>query len=70
MATVVAGLGCSHAPSIAHAYDSGATREPEMKPLFDVFAQRDGGRGALRRCPAIARSPAISPRNCSTAVST
>ena len=39
MATVVAGLGCSHAPSIAHAYDSGATREPEMKPLFDAFAQ-------------------------------
>jgi aromatic ring-opening dioxygenase catalytic subunit (LigB family) len=39
MATVVAGLGCSHAPSIAHAYDSGATREPEMKPLFDALAQ-------------------------------
>jgi len=39
MATVVAGLGCSHAPSIAHAYDSSATREPEMKPLFDAFAQ-------------------------------
>jgi aromatic ring-opening dioxygenase catalytic subunit (LigB family) len=39
MGTVVAGLGCSHAPSIAHAYDSGAAREPEMKPLFDAFAQ-------------------------------
>ena len=39
MATIVAGLGCSHAPSIAHAYDSGASREPGMKPLFDAFAQ-------------------------------
>jgi aromatic ring-opening dioxygenase catalytic subunit (LigB family) len=39
MATIVAGLGCSHAPSIAHAYDSRASREPEMKPLFDAFAQ-------------------------------
>ncbi len=39
MATIVAGLGCSHAPSIAHAYDTGASREPGMKPLFDAFAQ-------------------------------
>jgi catalytic LigB subunit of aromatic ring-opening dioxygenase len=39
MATIVAGLGCSHAPSIAHAYDSGAARDPGMKPVFDAFAQ-------------------------------
>ncbi len=39
MATVVAGLGCSHAPSIAHAHDSGAAREPGFKPLFDAFAR-------------------------------
>ena len=39
MAKVVAGLGCSHAPSIAHAYDAGASRDPGMTPLFDAFAQ-------------------------------
>ncbi|HVA41327.1 MAG TPA: hypothetical protein VNF49_11730 [Candidatus Binataceae bacterium] len=39
MATIVAGLGCSHAPSIAHAYDAGVTREPGWKPLFDAFAR-------------------------------
>jgi aromatic ring-opening dioxygenase catalytic subunit (LigB family) len=39
MATVVAGLGCSHAPSIAHAYDSGATGESGWKPLFNAFAK-------------------------------
>jgi len=39
MAQVVAGLGCSHAPSIAHAYDAGASRDPGMTPLFDAFAQ-------------------------------
>jgi len=39
MATIVAGLGCSHAPSIAHAYDSGAERDAGMQPLFDAFAR-------------------------------
>jgi hypothetical protein len=39
MATIVAGLGCSHAPSIAHAHDSGASRDPGMNPLFDAFAR-------------------------------
>lgn len=39
MAKVVAGLGCSHAPSIAHAYDAGASRDPGMTPLFEAFAQ-------------------------------
>ncbi len=39
MARIVAGLGCSHAPSIAHAFDSGSSREPAWKPLFDAFAR-------------------------------
>lgn len=39
MASIVAGIGCSHAPSIAHAYDSGAWREPGFKPLFAAFAR-------------------------------
>ena len=38
MAKIIAGLGCSHAPSIAHAYDSGNARSPAMAPLFDAFA--------------------------------
>ena len=38
MAAIVAGLGCSHAPSIAHAYDNGAAGQLEWKPLFDSFA--------------------------------
>lgn len=37
MAEIVAGLGCSHAPSIAHVYDGRKTGEPEWKPLFDAF---------------------------------
>jgi len=37
MAEIVAGLGCSHAPSIAHAYDGRKTEAPEWKPLFDAF---------------------------------
>jgi aromatic ring-opening dioxygenase catalytic subunit (LigB family) len=52
MATIVAGLGCSHAPSIAHAYDSGASREPGWKPLFDSFA-RAGRWLAERRADAL-----------------
>lgn len=39
MATIVAGLGCSHAPSIAHAYDSGASNEPGWRPLFEAFGR-------------------------------
>lgn len=37
MAKIVGGLGCSHAPSIAHIYDIRKTREPDWKPLFDAF---------------------------------
>jgi aromatic ring-opening dioxygenase catalytic subunit (LigB family) len=39
MATIVGGLGCSHAPSIAHAYDRVAARDAGMQPLFDAFAR-------------------------------
>jgi hypothetical protein len=37
VADIVAGLGCSHAPSIAHLYDDGRTRDPEWNPLFAAF---------------------------------
>jgi len=39
VAEIVAGVGCSHAPSIAHAYDHKLTQEPAWKPLFDAFAE-------------------------------
>jgi protocatechuate 4,5-dioxygenase, beta chain len=38
VADILAGLACSHAPSIAHAYDSERTQEPEWKPLFDAMS--------------------------------
>ena len=41
MAEIVGGLGCSHAPSIAHVYDRRLTGEPEWKPLFDAFARAE-----------------------------
>lgn len=34
MATIVAGVMCSHAPTIMSAYDSRRTNEPAWKPLF------------------------------------
>ena len=37
MARIVGGIGTSHAPSIAHAYDKGHQREPMWKPLFDSY---------------------------------
>lgn len=37
VAEIVAGLACSHAPSIAHVYDGRKTEEPEWKPLFAAF---------------------------------
>lgn len=39
MGQVVAGLSCSHAPSIAHAYDHNKTAEEGWKPLFDSMAK-------------------------------
>lgn len=37
MAQIVAGLACSHAPSIAHAYDHQMTEQAGWKPLFSGF---------------------------------
>lgn len=37
MARIVAGLSCSHAPSIAHAYDHALTNDPGWQPLFRAF---------------------------------
>ena len=39
MAKIIAGIGCSHAPSIAHAYDHRLVEEPPWKPLFTAFKQ-------------------------------
>lgn len=39
MARIIAGIGCSHAPSIAHAYDHRLVDEPLWKPLFTAFAR-------------------------------
>jgi gallate dioxygenase len=41
MAEIVAGLACSHAPSIAHVYDGRKTGEPQWKPLFDAFDEAE-----------------------------
>ena len=38
MASIVAGIGTSHVPSIGVAYDQGRTQEPAWKPLFDAYA--------------------------------
>ncbi len=37
MASIVAGIGTSHVPSIGVAYDQGRTQEPAWKPLFDAY---------------------------------
>ena len=37
MARIVGGIGTSHAPSIAHAYDKGLRKEPLWAPLFDGY---------------------------------
>lgn len=34
MARIVGGIGCSHAPSIAHSYDRGLQQEPMWAPLY------------------------------------
>lgn len=38
MAVLIGGIGSSHAPSIAHAFDHGQGGQPEWKPLFDAYA--------------------------------
>jgi protocatechuate 4,5-dioxygenase, beta chain len=37
MATIVAGIGSSHVPSIGRAYDLGKQEDPAWKPLFDGY---------------------------------
>ena len=37
MARIVGGIGTSHAPSIAHAYDKGSQAEPVWQPLFEGY---------------------------------
>ncbi len=37
MARIVGGIGSSHAPSIAHAYDKGLQGEPLWAPLFEGY---------------------------------
>ena len=37
MASIVAGIGTSHVPSIGVAYDQGRTEDPAWKPLFDGY---------------------------------
>ena len=55
MARIVGGIGCSHAPSIAHSYDRKLQKDPMWAPLYDGWepakewltqpqARPDGGR--------------------------
>lgn len=37
MARIVGGIGSSHAPSIAYAWDHGQRDNPEWKPFFDAY---------------------------------
>jgi hypothetical protein len=48
MARIVGGIGCSHAPSIAHAYDSGRQDDPLWRPLFESFAPAKAWLDAVR----------------------
>jgi hypothetical protein len=38
MARIVGGIGCSHAPSIAHSYDRGLQNDPMWAPLYQGYA--------------------------------
>lgn len=38
MARIIGGIGSSHAPSLAYAYDHGKQADPVWKPLFDAYA--------------------------------
>ena len=38
MARIVGGIGCSHAPSIAHSYDKGLQKDAMWAPLYDGYA--------------------------------
>ena len=37
MARIVGGIGCSHAPSIAHSYDRGLQKDPVWAPLYEGY---------------------------------
>ena len=37
MGKIIGGIGASHAPSMAHAYDHNASTDPVWQPLFDGF---------------------------------
>lgn len=37
MAVLIGGIGASHAPSIAHAFDQAHGERPEWKPMFDAY---------------------------------
>lgn len=37
MSTLIGGIGTSHAPSIAHAYDAGGRADPQWAPVFDGY---------------------------------
>ena len=37
MGILIGGIGSSHAPSIAHAWDSHHQDKPEWKPFFDAY---------------------------------
>lgn len=37
MAVLIGGIGASHAPSIAHAFDHAQSDQPQWKPLFDAY---------------------------------
>src|SRR5262249_54973403 len=37
MARIVGGIGCSHAPSIAHSYHRGQQQDPMWAPLYSGF---------------------------------
>jgi len=37
MGILIGGIGSSHAPSIAHAWDQGHQQRPEWKPFFDAY---------------------------------
>jgi protocatechuate 4,5-dioxygenase, beta chain len=38
MAVLIGGIGSSHSPSIAHAFDQAHGDRPEWKPMFDAYA--------------------------------
>jgi hypothetical protein len=43
MATVIGGIGTSHAPAIGVAWDKGQQREPMWAPLFDGYGRHGNG---------------------------